>query len=202
VAVPCAGAIRDALQLTAGQLGLLLLAGSAGAMLALPTAGAVVHRFGARRAVAGAALLISAGLSLVGVAAGMWGSVLAVGVGLFALGYGSGTAIAVHLLLVAVVMSGAVLVAVRSFLPVAPDADPTVSDARRDRAEPPGGTLLDAWREPRTVLIGLLVLEVEHGRRHRHALGPQPVRFGRHVPPVARWRRSPAPGRRGEPPDR
>ncbi|MFY1670309.1 MFS transporter [Plantactinospora sp. WMMB334] len=192
-------AARDALGLTPGQLGALLLALSAGAVLALSTAGALTHRLGTARTVAGGTGLAALGLALAGVAASDWRAVPAVAVGLFALGYGSGTcdvamnveaavverrlvrtvmprfhaawslgtvagaaagaasarvgaAIGPHLGLAAAVTLGGTLLAVRSFLPAsAPPADATTGSRR-------GSGALAAWREPRTLLIGLLVL--------------------------------------------
>jgi fucose permease len=189
-------AARDALDLTAGELGLLMLALSAGALLALPVAGMVAHRLGAARTVATAALSMAAGLVLAGVAAGAWGWVPAVGVGLFAIGFGAGSCevamnveaaaverqlgrtimprfhaawslgtvggaalgaaaarlgapIGVHLAVIAAIVGVGTLVGVRSFLPEEPPAAGGTAK---------GGGLLAAWREPRTVLIGLLVL--------------------------------------------
>src|SRR5688572_26076364 len=84
-------AARDALDLRAGQLGVLLLAMSAGAVLALPLAGVVAHRLGASPTVGAATALASAGLALAGVGAGGFSSPVLVGPGLFALGYGCGT---------------------------------------------------------------------------------------------------------------
>jgi fucose permease len=194
-------AARDALGLAAGQLGLLLLTLSAGAVLALPTAGAVAHRLGAARTVVVATALAAGGLTLVGVGAGAWGLVPAVGVGLFAIGYGSGTCevamnveaagverrlrrtimprfhaawslgtvagagigagcarigvpIAVHLFTAAAVVATGTLLAARSFLPSAATGLGAVDPAGAKR----GSGVLAAWREPRTVLIGLLVL--------------------------------------------
>lgn len=190
-------AVREALGLSAGRLGLLMLALSAGSLLAMPTAGLVAQRLGTARTVAGSTLLVAAGLTLAGAAAGL-GSLTGVAVGLFALGYGSGTCdvamnvegaaverrlgrtvmprfhaawslgsvagaalgagaarlgvpIAAHLAaLAAVVLVGTVLAA-RSFLPVTESAAaPAPASRRRD--------LLAAWREPRTLLVGLLVL--------------------------------------------
>jgi MFS family permease len=187
-------AARDALELTAGQLGLLMFALSGGSVLALLLAGAAAQRLGVRRAVAVASLVAAAGFALTGVAAALgWAS--AVGVGLVAMGVGSGTCevalnveaaaverrlgrtimprfhaawslgtvagaglgalaadagvpIGVHLAAIAAVMGGGTLMAVRSFLPAA-----------RGPSEPAArGGLLAAWRETRTVLIGLLVL--------------------------------------------
>jgi fucose permease len=201
-------AARDALGLSAGRLGLLLLTLSVGAVLALPTAGAVAHRLGAARAVAVAAALAAGGLTLVGVATGAWRLAPAVGAGLFAIGYGSGTCevamnveaaaverrlgrtimprfhaawslgtvagagagaacaradvpIAVHLFAAAVVVAAGTLAAVRSFLPraVAEPADRAVGSVGRSGAGAPSGSgALAAWREPRTLLIGLLLL--------------------------------------------
>ncbi|GAB3981626.1 MFS transporter [Plantactinospora veratri] len=193
-------AARDALGLTPGRLGLLLLALSAGALLALPSAGIVAQRLGTARTVGAATGVAALGLALAGVATGSWQAVPAVAVGLFAIGYGSGTCevamnveaaaverrlgrtvmprfhaawslgtvagaiagagsarfgvpIGLHLGLAAVAMLAGTLPAVRLFLP--------------DRATPPsqsrtgptrGSGTLAAWREPRTLLIGLLLL--------------------------------------------
>ncbi|HYN95006.1 MAG TPA: MFS transporter [Pilimelia sp.] len=189
-------AARDALDLTAGRLGLLLLALSAGSVLALPTSGAVTQRIGARRAVAGGTLFLCAGLAVAGVGVGVWPSVWAVGAGLFALGWGAGTCevamnveaaaverqlgrtvmprfhaawsvgtvagaalgagavraglpATVHLATAAALTCAGTLLAVRAFLPPAAPAG---------GATPTGSRVLDAWREPRTLLVGLLVL--------------------------------------------
>ncbi|MDG4764364.1 MFS transporter [Solwaraspora sp. WMMD406] len=192
-------AARDGLDLTPGQLGVLLLAMSAGSLLALPTAGLTTHRFGAARAVAVAAGLVAVGLLLIGVAAGAWAVVPVVAVGLFAVGYGSGTCevamnveaasverllrrtvmprfhaawslgtvtgaalgagaariglpIGIHLAAAALVVVTGTAIAVRSFLPVPARA---ADEAGGTRA---GGGLLAAWREPRILLIGALVM--------------------------------------------
>lgn len=189
-------AARDALGLTAGELGLLMLSLSAGSLLALPLAGLIAKRLGAARTVATAGLSMTAGLVVAGVAAGAWGWAPAVGAGLFAIGFGAGSCevamnveaaaverrlgrtimprfhaawslgtvagaglgaaaaragvpIAVHLAVIAVVVGGGTLVAVRSFLP---------DERAAAEGGAKGGGLLAAWREPRTVLIGLLVL--------------------------------------------
>ena len=55
-------AIRDALDVTPGQLGLILLVGSAGSVIALPLTGSVVHRIGTQRTTRLAAALATAGL--------------------------------------------------------------------------------------------------------------------------------------------
>lgn len=82
---------RTALGLTPGQLGTLLLALSVGSVLALPSAGMWVHRFGAARVVAVAAVVDAVGLALSGVGAVALGEVAVVATGLFLLGVGSGT---------------------------------------------------------------------------------------------------------------
>jgi fucose permease len=190
-------AARDALDLSAGRLGLLLLTLSAGAVLALPIAGVVAHGLGLARTVAGATAIASVGLALAGVGAQVFGSPVVVGLGLFAVGYGCGTCevamnvegaaverrlgrtimprfhaawslgtvtgaligaacartgvpIAAHLGFAGAAMIVGTLVAVRSFLPPEGDQAPTRSAAR--------SRVLAAWREPRTLLVGLLVL--------------------------------------------
>ncbi|MEV4482598.1 MFS transporter [Micromonospora coxensis] len=192
-------AVRESLGLSPGRLGLLLLAMSVGAMLALPTAGLVAQRLGAARAVVFATVLVSLGLVVVGLSAGVAGSLPGVAVGLFALGYGSGTCdvamnvegaaverrlgrtimprfhaawslgsvagaglgagaarlgvpIAVHLGVLAAVVLGGTLLGARAFLPAQrPEPGEAGAKARR-------GGLLAAWREPRTLLVGALVM--------------------------------------------
>ncbi|SCG45542.1 MFS transporter [Micromonospora halophytica] len=192
-------AVRESLDLSPGRLGLLLVAMSIGAMLALPTAGLVAQRLGAARAVVLATVLLSLGLVVVGLAAGVAGSLPGVAVGLFALGYGSGTCdvamnvegaaverrlgrtvmprfhaawslgsvagaglgagaarlgvpVAAHLGLLAVVVLGGTLLGARAFLPAQrPEPGKAGAKARR-------GGLLTAWREPRTLLVGALVM--------------------------------------------
>ncbi|MEJ2853216.1 MULTISPECIES: MFS transporter [unclassified Saccharothrix] len=182
---------RDALGLDAGALGLLLLSMSAGAFLAMLTAGEVIHRLGPRRAARVSVLGVATGLAVAGVATGTFPSTPATAVGIFVLGYGSGTCnvamnveaaaverllgrtvmprfhaiwslgtvvaaglaavaaavlpVTAHLVAVAAVVAGGTLVAVRSFR--------FGGDAERG-----GSGVLEAWREPRTLLIGLLVL--------------------------------------------
>ncbi|NES13030.1 MULTISPECIES: MFS transporter [Micromonospora] len=83
-------AVREALGLSAGRLGLLLLAMSAGALVAMSTAGLVTLRLGPARTVAVSTVLVALGLTGAGLSAGLAGSLVGVAVGLFALGYGSG----------------------------------------------------------------------------------------------------------------
>ncbi|MFI9639822.1 MFS transporter [Micromonospora sp. NPDC051925] len=188
-------AVREALGLSAGQLGLLLLAMSGGAVLALISAGLVTQRLGPARTVVTSTVLVAAGLAGVGLAAGPIGSLPGVAVGLFALGYGSGTCdvamnvegaavekrlgrtilprfhaawslgsvagaglgagaarlgvpITAHLAALAVLVLGGTLLGARRFLPA----------SHADGGSTRRGGLLAAWREPRTLLIGALVL--------------------------------------------
>ena len=189
-------AIRDELDLTPGQVGVLLLAMSIGAVIALPSAGAIVLRIGPARAVAAGGIAACAGIVVVGVGGGAIGSTAVVAVGLFAFGSGSGVwdvamnvegadverclertimprfhaafslgtvtgagtgALAaaaglplhVHLTAAAALILAGVLTSVRFFTPVTPAERSAVADRRHPLA---------AWREPRTLLIGLIVL--------------------------------------------
>lgn len=192
-------AIRDELELTPAQVGLLLLAMSTGAVIALPSAGAVVLRMGPARTVAAGGIAACAGMLVVGVGGGALGSAAVVAVGLFAFGSGAGMwdvamnvegadverclertvmprfhaafslgtvagagagALAaaadlplhVHLTAAAALILAGVLVSVRFFTPVVSAAS---SAGTTDGRHP-----LAAWRERRTLLIGLMVLAV------------------------------------------
>src|SRR5262249_7577119 len=59
-------AVRDALQLSAGHLGLLLLAMSGGAVVAMSMAGVIVRAAGPARSGAGATVVLALGLGFVG----------------------------------------------------------------------------------------------------------------------------------------
>lgn len=193
---------RIELDLTPGQLGLVLLWLSAGAVLALPAAGWLTGRIGAARAVSLGAVVVTVGLFVAG-AGGSGAGVLVLGLGLFAIGLGSGTwdvamnlegavverrlrrtimprfhaafslgtvlaaglgALAswaqvpvwLHLALVAVAVLASTLVAVRAFLPVHEHQ----VEAGRDEDGMPVRRRhpLRAWNEPRTLLIGVIVL--------------------------------------------
>jgi fucose permease len=196
-------AVREALDLSAGRLGLLLLAMSVGALLAMPTSGLLAQRFGAARTVTLATVLVAVGLTVAGLGATVTGSVVVVAVGLVAFGYGSGACdvamnvegatverrlgrtvmprfhaawslgsvagaalgagaarfdlpVGAHLAGVAVVVLAGTVLGARAFLPQ-PAVDETegtadASPRARRRAQ------LAAWREPRTLLIGLFVL--------------------------------------------
>jgi MFS family permease len=193
-------AIRDELDLTAGQLGLLLLTLSAGSVLGLPAAGTIVLRIGPARTVLGGAVLVSAGMAVIGVGGGSVGNVVLAAAGLFAFGAGSGvwdvamnvegadverrlgrtimprfhaawslgsvtgaglgavaagfdTSLDAHLSVAAVVILAGVIAAVRSFTPVAPAVDAMADNGGGNPRHP-----MAAWLEPRTLLIGLLVL--------------------------------------------
>ncbi|WP_326555480.1 MFS transporter [Micromonospora sp. NBC_01813] len=188
-------AIRDALDLSNAQFGLLLLCMSAGAVSALPLSGPLVHAVGPRRTVllgasavtvgilavaAGVTLgvpaLAGAGLFLTGTGVSSWDVAMNVegadverrlarplmprfhagfslgtvtgalaGAGCAWLGVPVDWQLAATSLLVIV----AVAAAVRMFLPV-PVREPGVTAPRSG--------VLQAWREPRTLLVGLVVL--------------------------------------------
>ena len=83
--------LRERLDLTNGQLGLLLLAISVGSLLGLPLSGRLVERFGAAGVVRGGGVLTGVGMAVValGVAGLEAEPVVAAGLGL----YGFGTAV-------------------------------------------------------------------------------------------------------------
>lgn len=186
-------AVRDALELSTGRLGLLLLCLSAGSVIGLPTSGPLVARSGPARTVLGGVLLVSAGLllSAAGVAAGQV-PLVAAGLLLTGLGTGvwdvamnvegadverrlartlmprfhaafslgtvggallgaaaaaAGVPVALQLAVTAVGAALAAAACLRAFLPVEHVAD-----------APAALRLRQAWREPRTLAIGLLVL--------------------------------------------
>lgn len=58
-------AVRDALELSPAQMGIILLVGSMGSLVALPLAGGVVQRLGAARTILGAAAVAGAGFVVV-----------------------------------------------------------------------------------------------------------------------------------------
>jgi MFS family permease len=83
-------ALRRALDLSPGRLGVLLLAVSVGSVIALPTSGAMVQRFGARRVVSAASAINATGLLLLALGAGVLGLVPVTAVGMFLMGLGIG----------------------------------------------------------------------------------------------------------------
>jgi predicted MFS family arabinose efflux permease len=193
--------VRDRLELSPAQLGLVLLAVASGSLIALPLAGTVVDRLGSGRTVAGMALIGGVGLAVTAV--GYLAGVLPVLVGLFLFGFANGAwdvamnvqgaaverqlgrsimprfhagfsvgtvggalagaamvalrvPVTAHLLGVALAVAVVVPLAVRAFLPDAGQnapAGPADGPAAR-RA----GNALARWREPRTLVIGLIVL--------------------------------------------
>ena len=187
-------AVREALDLSTGQLGLLLLCVSVGSVLGLPTSGPLVARFGPSKTVLGGAGLVAAGLLLVSTGVGT-SSVPLTGVGLVLTGLGVGSwdvamnvegadverrlertlmprfhagfsigtvagalvgaaaaaadvAVAQQLALTGVAALLAVAACLRAFLPV----EAAAVDA------PVALRVSQAWREPRTLLVGLMVL--------------------------------------------
>ncbi|HEY0216119.1 MAG TPA: MFS transporter [Cellulomonas sp.] len=208
-------AVRDALDLPATRMGLLLLVGSIGSLVALPLSGLVVTRLGAPRAVmlfatlnasglvvatvgvaAGQVVLTAAGLVLFGVGTGVWdaamnlegalveqrlgrtvmpryhagfsvGTVLAAGVA--ALAAGAHVPVQVHVPVAVALSTVGVAFAIRYFLPAghgaalaqahaaatAGDGGATGDPAAGGRRGP---SVFGAWLEPRTLLIGLVVL--------------------------------------------
>ena len=128
--------VRASLGLDNGQLGLLLLSVAAGAVLALPTAGSAIQRFGTISVIRGAAV---PGFSL--------GTVAGAGLGTLS------TAIEIppagHIPISVLVSVAIVVRSARVF--------PPLDDARHSRPRPRRSALA-AWREPRTVLIGVMVL--------------------------------------------
>ena len=192
--------IRDSVQATPSELGLILLSIAAGAVIAMPLAGLVVNRFGPARTVAVLSTLLSVGLVVL--ALGTPVGVLPVVLGLFLIGYGNGTwdvamnvegaaveqrlgrtimprfhagfsvgtvagalggaacvaldiSVTAHLLAVAVVNVAIVPgAALRGFLPrpTGPEAAERGGPAEQ-RPHP-----LRAWREPRTLLVGVFAL--------------------------------------------
>lgn len=81
--------VRDALHLTPGALGLVLLSLAAGSLIALPLAGVVVTQLGAARTIAVMAVIVGVGLATV--ALGYRFGAPPVLVGLLLLGFGNGT---------------------------------------------------------------------------------------------------------------
>ncbi|SER12779.1 Fucose permease [Lentzea xinjiangensis] len=186
-------AARDALGLTPGALGVLLLAMSVGACLAMLTAGEVTHRLGPKLTVSLSAVTVAVGLAVAGLGIGALASAALTAAGIFVLGYGSGLCdvamnveaaeveralgktvmprfhamwslgtvaaagmaslaawavlpVTAHLVAVALVVAIGTLVAARTYR--------LAGEAEHGR----GSGVLAAWREPRTLLVGLLVL--------------------------------------------
>ena len=191
-------AVTRILELTAGEMGLLLLTIAAGSVIALPLAGTVVDRVGTASTArvggltsAFGGLIVAAalaqhnvvftavGLFFFGVGIGLWdvaqniegaaverllgktvmpqfhggfsGGALVgalVGAGLSALQ----VSMSLHLLVIVIVLTDVMVVVPRKFLP----EDSVVHGMAREPAGGPRGR--SAWRESRTLLVGLVVL--------------------------------------------
>lgn len=187
--------VKDALDLSPSQLGIMLLSISAGSLLGLPLAGRISHAIGAARTVRLGLSLAAPGIVLAGFAASFGSSMWLVMPGLFLLGLGSGiwdvaqnlegtiieraidraimpafhagfsggtvagalvgalltwlrVPLIPHLGVVAAVTIAGVWWGTTRFLPAFDDEAATASGTSRG----------SAWREPRTLLIGLMVL--------------------------------------------
>lgn len=192
--------VRDRLQLSPADLGLVLLAIAGGSLVALPLAGTIVHRLDSRRTVAGMSVLLAAGLATVAI--GYLTGVVPVLIGLFVLGFGNGAwdvamnvqgatverhlgraimprfhagfsagtvagalsgalmvalgvPVTAHLLVVAAIVAALVPLAVRGFVG---DTDQAAAASQSDSADIRSGNALARWREPRTLLVGVVVL--------------------------------------------
>ena len=194
--------VRTALDLTPGDLGLLLLFGAAGSLIGLPLAGWVASRIGTRQTVLLGGALSLTGLAVVGVTAGVAHSyaltamtlfVTMAGIGQwdvamnlegsavehhlkrnimprFHAGFSLGAVLAAlfgaglvalhvpfvaHFVVVAALIAAGLFVATRAFLPRAweTETDDTTPEAEQSTLSARG-----AWLEPRTLLIGLVML--------------------------------------------
>jgi fucose permease len=153
--------VRDRLELTSAELELVLLTIAAGSVTALLLAGVIVSRFHSRSTVTAMAALqgaaverrlgraimprFHAGYSIGTVAGALVGAIMVA----------FHVPVTPHLLAVAVVEAVVVPAAVRSFIPDVddPDAEPGPADATGTTA-----SALRRWREPRTLLVGIVVL--------------------------------------------
>jgi MFS family permease len=190
-------AVTEALSLTSGQMGTLLLCIAVGSLTALPSAGWVIGRIGTANTVRGAGLLVSAAGTGVAMSL-MAGSVVATAVALFFFGVGIGlwdvaqnvegadvehrlmrtvmpqfhaafsggafvgaligaglarlgVGLPAHLLAIAVAALVLALIAPRYFLPHVVEPGPADGEARERKGAA-------AWRDGRTLLIGVVVL--------------------------------------------
>ncbi len=190
-------AVTEALSLTSGQMGTLLLCIAVGSLIALPSAGWVINRIGTGNTVRGAGVVVAVaglgialalmvgsviltavGLFFFGIAIGLWdvaqniegadvehrmkrtimpqfhaafsggafiGALL--GAGLSQLGVG----LPAHLIAIVALVLLTGLIAPRFFIPHAAPAEAAEVDGERAK---PGA----AWRDGRTLLIGVVVL--------------------------------------------
>jgi MFS family permease len=188
--------VRDRLDLSPAELGLVLLCIAAGSVVALPLSGPVIHRLGSRRTVAGMAVLLAVGLGIIALGY-LWGLVPLI-LGLILLGFANGAwdvamnvqgalverhlgrsimsrfhagfslgtvagalvgaamvalhvPVTAHLLVVAVAVGLVVPWGTRAFV-----HDAAGTEAQQEQGRP--RSALAAWREPRTLLIGVFVL--------------------------------------------
>ena len=190
-------AVTETLNLTAGQMGTLLLCTAIGSLIALPTAGWVVGRIGTANTVRASGLLaafagtgVALGLTaqsipvtafflfLFGMGIGLWdvaqniegadvehrlkrtimpqfhaafsgGAFLGalIGAGLSNIG----VSLPLHLLVIAVLVAGLTIFIPRYFLPHVAAEEPAHGEPKRANGP-------SAWREGRTLLIGVVVL--------------------------------------------
>src|SRR5699024_2328183 len=177
--------IRDELNLAQSELGLIILIGSLGSILAMPLTGRILTRLGARRAVLIAACLATAGLAVAvtGVAVGqpliLGGGLIVTTMGIggwdvamnlagaraekalgravmpaFHGGFSIGTVLGAAIGAVAIAASRAP--PTRGFLPEeTPDG---ASSAGQSPTPHSGVSFLRVWLEPRTLMVGLVVL--------------------------------------------
>ncbi|MBY4131092.1 MFS transporter [Rhodococcus fascians] len=189
--------VRDRLELTSSQLGIVLLAIAVGSLLALPMSGIIINRFGSRLTVTVMSLVLATGLTII--ATGYLVGVVPLLVGLFVLGFANGAwdvamnvhgavaerrlgrsimprfhagfsagtvagaligtamvalniSVTVHLLTVAAAIVAAVPWGVRHFLNES-DVEP-----EKSTTDTPQPHALARWKEPRTLLIGVVAL--------------------------------------------
>lgn len=198
--------IRTALDLTPGDLGLLLLFGAAGSLVGLPLTGWVASRIGTRATVLLGGTLSLTGLAVVGLTAGLAHSytltamtlfVTMAGIGQwdvamnlegsavehhlrrnimprFHAGFSLGAVLAAllgaglvaahvpfvaHFVVMAALIAAALAVATRAFLPRSWETEPGLDpDAAAGESEQSTLSARGAWLEPRTLLIGLVML--------------------------------------------
>lgn len=189
--------VREMLEISPGQLSLLLLAISAGSLCGLPTAGRVAHRIGAANTVRAGAVVSLAGLLVAGLAVEAHAALPLIMIPLFLVGLGIGTwdvaqnlegsiveqaldraimpwfhagfsggtvvaaligalltwldvPVSLHIGAVAVLGLVATWWLTRNFLPAYDEGAPEAVAAT--------GKVRSPWLEPRTLLIGLMVL--------------------------------------------
>lgn len=202
--------VRDLLDLSTSELGLMLLVGSVGALLTVTVSGVVVQRFGSRAGIVASTGVLAVALVLMGVGPAV-GSVTLLGIGIFL----NGVAVALgnvplnvesarieramgrtvipqfHAAFSIGAVTGSALGATASHLGISVAAQFTavavlavvwrlaslrglvLPDTAGDRPRTPArsvtgvatvgrrrriATALDSWREPRTLLIGVVVM--------------------------------------------